>query len=103
MKITPQVNDLANIWVKFPSSENNHVYSKYYMINVVFRLTDDLVSHILKMTVRESSDLLREAATCDKDRFDDLLASVPVCTQCSSIDRLVRTSNHFMYIYMANT
>ncbi|KAK3084084.1 hypothetical protein FSP39_007865 [Pinctada imbricata] len=44
------------------------------------RLTDELVSHILKMTVRESSDLLRETANCSKERFEEIQASVPIAS-----------------------
>ena len=43
-----------------------------------FRLTPELVAHILKIAVRESCVLLRQCQTTDKINFTQILSSVPV-------------------------
>ncbi|XP_062590799.1 probable E3 ubiquitin-protein ligase HECTD4 isoform X2 [Saccostrea cucullata] len=46
------------------------------------RLSDDLVFHILKVTVQESSKLLSDAANLDKTNFEQMLSSLPIASPC---------------------
>ena len=49
--------------------------------NTNCRLTNDLVAYILKIAVRESCMLLRECQTNDRNKFSQILSSVPVSDQ----------------------
>ena len=64
-----------------------HVYKivgnlckRMHKCNFLSRLTNDLVAYILKIAVRESCMLLRECQTVDRNKFSQILSSVPVST-----------------------
>lgn len=42
------------------------------------RLSGELVNHILRIAVQESSKLLSDAANLDKNNFEQMLSSLPV-------------------------
>ena len=48
------------------------------LVKFSFRLSEDLVLFILRLAVKESSQLIRQCVTADRMEFDRILASVPV-------------------------